>query len=61
MAKSKPNLGIKPGFALDLTNLDEFGNRWDFDVPSQRQRAMERIRAEKPQLLIGSPMYTAFS
>eukprot|EP00972_Heterocapsa_arctica_P028471 4187953-Heterocapsa_arctica.AAC.1 len=61
MAKSNPNLGIKPGFALDLIILDEFGNRWDFDVPAQRQRAMEKIRTEKPQLLIGSPMCTAFS
>eukprot|EP00972_Heterocapsa_arctica_P102279 15070258-Heterocapsa_arctica.AAC.1 len=61
MAKSNPNLGVKPGFAMDLIILDEFGNRWDFDVPSQRQRAMEKIRTEKPQHLIGSPMCTAFS
>eukprot|EP00972_Heterocapsa_arctica_P013936 2052841-Heterocapsa_arctica.AAC.1 len=55
MAKSNPNLGIKPGSALDLTILDKLGNQWDFDVPSQRQRAMEKVRTEKPQLLIGSP------
>eukprot|EP00972_Heterocapsa_arctica_P089953 13270916-Heterocapsa_arctica.AAC.1 len=35
MTKSKPNLGTNPGFALDLTTLDEFGNSWDFDVPLQ--------------------------
>eukprot|EP00972_Heterocapsa_arctica_P103419 15240408-Heterocapsa_arctica.AAC.1 len=54
-ARSNPGPGIQPGFALDLTTLDEFGNLWDFDDAKQRERAMERVRSEKPQLLIGSP------
>eukprot|EP00972_Heterocapsa_arctica_P074823 11041227-Heterocapsa_arctica.AAC.1 len=61
MAKSRPNLGIQAGFALDFTNVDKFGNPWDFDVPLKRHIAMEQIRNEKPQLLIGSSKCTAFS
>ena len=34
---------------------------WDFDDPRQRAKALERVRREKPALLIGSPMCTAFS
>eukprot|EP00972_Heterocapsa_arctica_P049127 7231980-Heterocapsa_arctica.AAC.1 len=50
-----PGLGIQPGLALDFTTLDEFGNPWDFDDAKQRERAMERVRREESQLLIGSP------
>ena len=60
-AKLLPSLGCVPGFAMDLTTLDEHGDPWDFDVPEQRLRARERIELEKPMLLIGSPMCTAFS
>eukprot|EP00972_Heterocapsa_arctica_P086274 12717352-Heterocapsa_arctica.AAC.1 len=41
-ARSHPSLGIQPGFALDLTTCDAFGNPWNFDLPSHRIRAIER-------------------
>jgi hypothetical protein len=60
-AKLLPSLDCVPGFAMDLTTLDEHGNPWDFDVPEQRRRARHRIEQDKPMLLVGSPMCTAFS
>ena len=31
--------GLREGFSLDLTTRDEDGNPWDFNDPSQRERA----------------------
>ncbi len=54
-------LGLSPGFAPDLTILDPDDNMpWDFDVPTKRAKALAKIREEKPYLLIGSPMCTAY-
>eukprot|EP00972_Heterocapsa_arctica_P095265 14049458-Heterocapsa_arctica.AAC.1 len=50
-ARSRPGLGIQPGFALDFTTLDELNNPWDLDIPLQRERAIERVQRERPQLL----------
>ena len=60
-SKLLPELGVIPGFALDLTTADADGKLWHFDNREMRDRAMERVRREKPMLLIGSPMCTAFS
>ena len=49
------------GFALDLTTADVDAALWDFDSKVMRDRAMKKVREERPQLLIGSPMCTAFS
>ena len=59
--KLLPELRLIPGFAFDVTTVDEEGKPWDFDDPGQRAKARERILREKPMLLIGSPMCTAFS
>ena len=50
-----------PGYAFDLTTVDENGVPWDFDVPERREEAKRRIMEQKPMLLVGSPMCTAFS
>ena len=60
-AKLFPELRVIPGFALDLTTADEDGSLWDFDSKVMRDRAMANVKRERPQLLIGSPMCTAFS
>ena len=60
-AKLLPELRLIPGFALDLTTADHDGKLWDFDSKVMRDRAMERVNREKPLLLVGSPMCTAFS
>ena len=59
--KLLPELKLILGFALDLTTTDSDGRAWDFDEKEMRERAMKRLGTEKPQLLLGSPMCTAFS
>ncbi len=52
---------LMPGMALDITCIDpEDGKPWDFDDPVKRERARRRIREEKPVILIGSPVCTAW-
>ena len=59
MAKS---LGMKSGFAIDLTCIDEDDNMpWDFNVSSKRAKAKQRVTDEKPFMLILSPMCGPFS
>ena len=55
-AKFLPELRVIPGFALDLTTGDGDGFLRDFDSKVMRDRAMAKVRSERPQLLIGSPM-----
>ena len=61
MAKMCPSYGVLPGFALDLTTHDADGRIWDFDDPDMRERAWNKIKTERPLLIVGSPMCTAFS
>ena len=53
--------GLKPGWSLDLTTVDEKGNRWDFDRAEDRRHAKWLVEKFRPRVLIGSPMCTAFS
>ncbi len=56
---SMPELGLTAGFALDLTCTDpEDGEPWDFDRKSKRDKALRKVREEKPIVLIGSPVCT---
>ena len=55
-----PGYGLYPGVAMDITTNDEDGRPWDFNDPRQRQRARDRLRADRPLVLVGSPMCTAF-
>ena len=48
------------GSTFDL-HADIAGVAWDFTKPQDRKRAWERIRAEEPFLVIGSPPCTMFS
>ena len=59
--KLLPELRIIPGFALDLTTADTDGQLCDFDSKVMRERALKKVREERPLLLIGSPMCTVFS
>ena len=61
LAKELPSYGIAPGLALDLTVPDENGEPWDFSRPSMRAKAEKMLDEQKPTLLIGTPMCTAFS
>lgn len=59
--KVLPELRLIPAFALDLTTADVDGSLWDFESRVMRERTLRKVREERPQLLIGSPMCTAFS
>ena len=53
VAKLLPELKLIPGFALDLTTADVDGRLWDFDDKVMRERAMRKVKEERPQLLVG--------
>ena len=59
-AKLLPELGQVPGFALDVMTADTNGSLWDFDNKVIRNQAVRRVKEEKPMLLEGSHMCTAF-
>ena len=50
-----------PGFALDLITADADGSLWDLVSKVMGDRAMKKVREEKPLFLIASPMCTASS
>lgn len=56
-----PQLKLIPGLALDRTTNDDDGRAWNSDEKEMRERAMKKLKAEEPQLLMGSPMCMAFS
>ena len=58
--KMLPDMGLLPGFALDLTGEDENGDTWDFTREDMREKARSKVRNEKPKVLIGSPSCTAY-
>ena len=60
-AELLPELRCVPGFALDLTVANEQGEPWDFDIAENRRKARAMVLEQKPMLLVGSPMCTAFS
>ena len=53
--------GAIPGFGLDLAGCDDHGVRWDVNLQEQRDKAERLIDEQRPLLLLGSPMCTAFS
>ena len=61
MAERHPRIGIVPGLSLDPTGHDADGNPWDFNLAEQRSKAEALMDQQRPMLLIGSPMCTAFS
>ena len=61
VTKDGASLGLKCAFAFGVIVLDKDGYVWDFSERSCRKRAWQRLRAECPYMLIGSPPCTAFS
>ena len=54
-------MGLRAGWALDITTQDVDGREWDFNQLAMRNRAVRKVLEDKPLLLVGSPMCTAFS
>lgn len=61
VTKMAEQLGLRAGWASDLTTHDDDGRAWDFDQLEVRNRALRKLLRDEPTLLIGSPMCTAFS
>ena len=53
--------GLTPGWSLDLTTKDKDGKAWDFSMKEMRARAINKIKRDRPLLIIGSPMCTDWS
>ena len=60
-AELLPHLNIDPGLAMDLTTTDELGRPWDFSKEEMKSKARAKLRKQKPDLLVGSPMCTLYS
>ena len=54
-------MGLKAGFALDLTEFDDDGKAWDLSDPQMQRRALEKLREEKPWLWVASSLCTPLS
>ena len=46
---------------MDLTTEDELGQPWDFSKEHMKEKARRKLRQQKPDLLVGSPMCTLYS
>ena len=53
-------MGLHAGWAFDITVADQDGRAWDFNQLEMRNRAIRNLLSDKPTVLIGSPMCTAF-
>ena len=54
--------GLSTGYAFDMTQLDpDDGEPWDMNNEAKRNKAREKLKTDRPLLLIGSPMCKAFS
>ena len=52
---------VMPGYAFDLTTVDPDDNMpWDFSLEHKRKKARMLLREQKPYVVVGSPMCTAF-
>ena len=60
-AEMASRMGLRPGWSLDFTTCDEQGRPWDFNCPAMRNVAVRKFLQDKPRLLVGSPMCSAFS
>ena len=54
-------MGMKSGFALDLTANDENGEPLDFSIPERRHAALKMQDDTKLEILIASPPCTMVS
>ena len=54
-------MGMKGGWAFDLTTADEDGRPWNLSDPVMQKKAMKKIIEDDPFVLIGSPPCTALS
>ncbi len=57
VSETAGEMGLRPGWALDLTTTDpDDGRPWDFNEPEKRKKAMDKVKNDRPFMLIASPM-----
>ena len=61
MPHHRARMGMRPGMTLYITIVDEDDRTWDFSQEDRRREARRRLKQERPWLVVGSPMCTAFS
>ncbi len=62
ITKTAKAMGLKDGWALDLTESDPEDNEpWDFSRKEKRDKAKRRVDEDKPMMVIVSPMCGPFS
>ncbi len=49
VVKRAQEIGLKPGWGLDLTTKDTDGRPWDFSKKEAKERAIMKIRKDKPR------------
>ena len=54
------NIGLRAGWAFDITVADNDGRALDFNQFEMRNRAIRKVLGDEPAMFIGSPMCTAF-
>ncbi len=62
ITKMARRMGLKAGWALDLTEVDPEDNQpWDFSIEEKMKRAKKFVDQDKPTMLIVCPMCGPFS
>ena len=62
MTEMARQMNLRPGWALDLTEIDEDdGLPWDLSTEQKRRKAKEKVDRDKPFMLILCPMCGPFS
>ena len=61
VTETAKKMGLRAGWALDITTSDVDGRAWDFNQLEMRNRTVRKLVRDKPILLVGSPMCKAFS
>ncbi len=62
IAKTARRMGLRAGWALDLTEVDPEDNQpWDFSKEEKRKKAKKLVDQDKPTMLIVCPMCGPFS
>ena len=61
VAKMATDLGLGPGWSLDITTQDSQGMAWDFADSACRRKAIALVNQSRPLLLVLSPMCKYFS
>ena len=60
-ASCATRLGLREGFAVDLTTARANGTMWDFSLEDDKAELRRVQNREQPELLVGSPPSDEFS